>query len=1367
MYCGLAVFVVGLAGGVKDVALNTAVADVEAIHEIIVYQNDFGTIEQRTVGGTGDWERDNSGGRTQAPRWESNNPDADGALTYPEATSDRDGDGLHGMIFQYGAGNLAWEKQITAPAGATFSNIRIVAEGGGWGTTGGQAIVQLRRVPVANDRNDPHDYQIRSQVSRWREEPKGFDNRLTDNTDRAKSSGGTGIPDIDTTGDPNYTSITECYITVFAESLGEHRHYQLGRMTAITVYADVNGLIATVNETGGSTVVDEAGETSDSFSIALVRAPAADVTITLTPTSNANEFRIGLLPIGAPHNLVFTKDNWNEAQTVTINAHDDVLDEDPERGMIELSSASSDPNFNDKPVFLPLVVKIRDDDEVGINITETDGSTNVAEQGETSDTYAVALNLVPTQDVTVNILDKAARDEVRISPGQLTFTKDNWNVSQTVTVTAMDDTVGESYDPNHKTIISHTATSVDLGYDGLVENLNVTIVDNSDVFWTPIVARHLPETDLPGNGSGIVKLPDVSVAQEGTVYLEFKLDSIPYSSGYLWQAFGDEFEVSCSINESGDELHFNAYNAELIPGVAPARVFGALTPFTDTTSWHSLYLAWKANEWIIMALDGADVHPDGHLNPPSIPFGGSKDPSTATGAHVIGTNASVAAFHIDGQIRNVLVSDAYIYPKVTIVHTSDNAEVDEQGETSDSFTIRLHEPTAPTGDVTLTLTPDTDDVRIESQGPGDPYELVFTTGNWNVPQTVTISAYDDAIIEKDDSVLIRIRSTSGDKNFHNQAFLPVIVQVSDNDAAELAIVESGGSTDVAEQGQTSDTYTVVLGLAPTQNVSVDIVDESARDEVAIAPEQLTFTAANWNVPQTVRVTAMDDSFGEDSRNHQTIVSHTASSMDPSYHGLMKNVNVTVIDNGDTRQAPVLDARHWGMFGGRQPLDFTFYDMTGYDTFATEAGAQGWWDSIHAQRVAGRYQLPVLRPATKAHLDMMFSPVGNVTTHIEDLVGIALGHEVTTGADSTENELYDYIKSKWPQLQVYKFYSHPIMPLSFASGAAEKCDGYLYDDYYTTNAVEFRRRVMKCLVTGKPLVMTLWASTPEDPDIPAFGGFFSDDWVKGLPPSGQNGLVTNSPNSSFERYFRNNSNTLREFGLSVGLYGIAPLPCCNSNPPWWTGNRISPNLGYIVNELALPLRDDMKKGDGRKLPSAEFSEGYELSDASMTDGKLDMRIDTGGAYSYVDDFKTDGAFIGLGTIDDASIRNFSKLLQMPARSGVLTTRDNDDGPGYVELIYRFYTDSGKIGSVHAKLLSSVATGQGGINLLGLSKNGKDITRGVKSTPGVDTEETLAIHGDAGYENVAEFYVHVRMSYESSPASSPANRIHQLDVTAVHD
>jgi hypothetical protein len=856
----------------------------------------------------------------------------------------------------------------------------------------------------------------------------------------------------------------------------------------------------------------------------------------------------------------------------------------------------------------------------------------------------------------------------------------------------------------------------------------------------------------------------VDITTEGSLAFDYQFSALPYYS-LFWSINNDTggagsytFYVRAG---NGSDFYVELYDWN---GSGMSKVVGwNIATGVHDLDPHNFKMTWKDGVGIDVQIDNGTPYTSTYIAQGD----GVVESAPSNGFHLIaGFPNWPGNEQFIGKICNFFITDTYSPALLTIVETSGSTQVEEGGAT-DSFTVQLI--SAPTATVTITLDPDTDDIKLNSQAPGALYNLTFTTGNWNSPQTVSVSAYDDAIVENDESLMVNILSASADGNFHNKAMFPIIVKVLDNDAPRWTLVASGGSTDVAEQGETSDTYTLVLDLAPTQDVTVNILDQATPDEVAITPDQLIFTTGNWNTPQTVTVTAIDDSFGEDNPNHQTIINHTACSFDLGYNGLVENVTVMVIDNGDIVRSPVLDARHWGIFGGPSSIDFRFYDMTGYDTFNTEVGAQAWWDAIHADRMAGRYQIPILRPGTQERLDMIFSPPGNVTTYPEDLLGIALGHEVTLTADPSEDALYDYIKSNWPKVQVYKFYSVPIMPRSFAYGTAEKCDGYLYDDYYTRNAVEFRRRVMKFLVTGKPLVLTLWASVPD----PVNGGFFADDWVEGLPDDEQNGLIINSPNSGFEQYFRDNSDTLREFGMPVALYAIAPAPCCDSNPPWWTGYAISPNLGYIVNEIALPLLAKMHASDGQKLHSAEFSEGYELDDATMplltgwgNDGQIHMGIDTSGAYSYVDDFLSDGQYIGLGTIDDASIRGFSNLLQIPDPAGVLTTKDNDEGPGYVELIYRFYATSGSIGAVHAELLSTVVPGQGGVNLLGLSKNGRHITHFVESTPGLGTEETLIINGDGTYANLEAFHVHVRMSYDSSPKGSTANLIRQLDVTALH-
>jgi Ca2+-binding RTX toxin-like protein len=87
----------------------------------------------------------------------------------------------------------------------------------------------------------------------------------------------------------------------------------------------------------------------------------------------------------------------------------------------------------------------------------------------------VRLNTQPTANVTVAITPGS---QVTVSLGALTFTPDNWNVAQTVTVTAVDDAVVEG---NHLGPISHATTSTDTLYNNLVAPLTVNISDNDNL----------------------------------------------------------------------------------------------------------------------------------------------------------------------------------------------------------------------------------------------------------------------------------------------------------------------------------------------------------------------------------------------------------------------------------------------------------------------------------------------------------------------------------------------------------------------------------------------------------------------------------------------------------------------------------------------------------------------------------------------------------------------------------------------------------------------------------------------------------------------------------------------------------------------
>lgn len=70
-------------------------------------------------------------------------------------------------------------------------------------------------------------------------------------------------------------------------------------------------------------------------------------------------------------------------------------------------------------------------------VTESNGTTVVNDSG-TTDTFDVVLNAQPTSDVTLNVFSRD-EGEVTVDQPKLTFTPQNWNVPQTITVTGVRD----------------------------------------------------------------------------------------------------------------------------------------------------------------------------------------------------------------------------------------------------------------------------------------------------------------------------------------------------------------------------------------------------------------------------------------------------------------------------------------------------------------------------------------------------------------------------------------------------------------------------------------------------------------------------------------------------------------------------------------------------------------------------------------------------------------------------------------------------------------------------------------------------------------------------------------------------------------
>lgn len=94
-------------------------------------------------------------------------------------------------------------------------------------------------------------------------------------------------------------------------------------------------------------------------------------------------------------------------------------------------------------------------------------------------------------------------------------------------------------------------------------------------------------------------------------------------------------------------------------------------------------------------------------------------------------------------------------------------------------------------------------------------------------------------------------------------------------------------------------YAIALDHAPTSTVTVT---PTADAQVTVTPASLSFTSANWQVPQFFTVTAVDDAVQEGA--HSGSVAHAVTTTDATYQGFVPATLVVNITDDDTNLPPV-------------------------------------------------------------------------------------------------------------------------------------------------------------------------------------------------------------------------------------------------------------------------------------------------------------------------------------------------------------------------------------------------------------------------------------------------------------------------------
>lgn len=695
--------------------------------------------------------------------------------------------------------------------------------------------------------------------------------------------------------------------------------------SADLLYASINppdvSIINYDNDVAGITVTPTTGlQTSEAggqatFTIVLTSQPSDEVTLSLT----SDDISEGIV---SPSSITFTNANWNVAQTITVTGVDGPqADGDITYHITTGIATSSDSNFNGIDPSDVTVINF-DNDVAGIFVNPT--SVTTTEAGGTA-TFSVVLNTQPVADVTIGLTSNNTY-EGTLSVSSITFTDANWNLPQTITISGVNDDVD---DGNVLYTITGITSSTDGNYEGMsVQDVSVTNTDD-DLAGITISTMNGSTSETGTTASFTIVLnsqpiADVTVGlssndvSEGTVSptsVNFTSANWNIPQTVTVTGVNDDVQdgtISYTIISgqatSTDPL-YNAINPSDVPAINTDNdiagfTFSSTSGFITTEAGDQASFTVNLNSEptanVVITLTSGDIS-EGTVSPTSITF----TPMNWSNAQTV-TITGIDDDVVDGIIGYTILTtvspggDAIynvIDPTDISVSNNDNdvagftvnptngLSTTEAGGTA-NFTIKL--TSQPTANVTIELS--SSDL---SEGMASPSTITFTSGNWNINQTITVTGINDDVDDGDISYsIINSPATSSDNHYNTLDPSDVLVTNTDNDEAGITVSTISGST--TESGGTA-TFTIVLNSQPNASVFIGI-SSSNTDEGTDSTSLLTFTTSNWSSSQAVTITGVDD-YSIDGNINYTIVTTTASSSDASYNGLNVNdVSVSNIDN---------------------------------------------------------------------------------------------------------------------------------------------------------------------------------------------------------------------------------------------------------------------------------------------------------------------------------------------------------------------------------------------------------------------------------------------------------------------------------------
>ena len=652
---------------------------------------------------------------------------------------------------------------------------------------------------------------------------------------------------------PSLTNGTEYTVRVRATRTGANA----GAYSAEALETPVMPTAAGVTISESALTVTEQESTGDTYTVVLDRLPTASVTVTVGG--------LGSSDVSAnPSSLTFTTLNWATAQTVTVTAGNDA-DTTNDTVSLTHSAMSSDSAYQGITI-AGLTVTVNDNDtarvtgvmiepgnaQLVVGWTAVSNATGYEVQWKSgvqsyNNSRQATIGSGSTTSHTISSLTNGTEYTVRVRATRTGANSGAYSaeaLETPVMPTAAGVTVSKS---------ALTVTEEDFSgdtYTVVLDRLPTASVTISIGGWvgTDVLATPSPMTFTTGNWATAQTVTVTAGDDADTTNDTVSLSHSAVSSDTAYEGITIA-GVTVTVNDN-DTAQVTGLMVE--PGNAQLAVeWTAVANATGyEVQWKSGGQSYNTSRQATISSGSTTSHTISSLN---------NGTEYSVRVRATRTGANAGAYSAE-------VLETPVMPTAAGVTVSESAlTVTEQDTTGDSYTVVLDR--LPTASVTVTV-----GGFSSSDVTANPASLTFTTVNWATPQTVTVTAGNDADTTND-TVSLSHSAMSSDSDYQGITIAGLTVTVTDNDTGNTP---AEGKPTISGPAQVGRTLTAS---------TAEITDAEGLTTVSYSYQWLASgtviggaTSSTYSVSASVQgdTIAVRVTFDDDEDNPETLTSNATS-----------------------------------------------------------------------------------------------------------------------------------------------------------------------------------------------------------------------------------------------------------------------------------------------------------------------------------------------------------------------------------------------------------------------------------------------------------------------------------------------------------